>query len=65
MFLKPCGCLASAIVNVPDMFGELAKEQRYAKKHNYAYKLVETQEVREMDRLCDAHRVMKRLKGEE
>ena len=74
VFLKPCGCLASAIVNVPDMFGELAKEQRYAKKHDYTYKLMETEDVRHMDWLCSVHRaiyeskqtqkeVMERIKG--
>ena len=56
IFLKPCGCLACAIVNVPEMFGELAKAQRYAKKHDETYQLIETQTVREMEWQCPLHK---------
>ena len=56
VFLKPCGCLSCAIVNVPEMFGELAKAQRYAKKHGEIYQLMETQAVREMAWKCPQHK---------
>ena len=56
VFLKPCGCLSCAIVNVPEMFSELSKAQRYAKRHNEIYKLMETQLVREMKWKCSEHK---------
>ncbi len=56
VFFKHCGCLACVIVNVPSMFGELAKAQRYAQKHGETYKLMETQEVREMQWKCSQHK---------
>jgi len=56
VFLKSCGCLSCAIVNVPEMFGELAKAQRYAKRHGETYKLMETQAVREMEWRCPQHK---------
>lgn len=56
VFLKPCGCLACVVVNVPRMFGELAKAQRYAKRHQETYKLMGTEEVREMEWECPQHR---------
>ena len=56
VFLKPCGCLAGAVVNVPEMFGELAKMQRYATKHGETYRLMETQAVREMEWKCPEHK---------
>ena len=55
VFLKPCGCLSCVIVNVPSMFGELAKAQRYAEKHGDTYELMETQAVREMKWKCQEH----------
>ena len=60
VFLKPCGCLSCPVVNVPEMFGELAKAQRYAQKHGEIYKLVETQEVREMQWRCPEHKKEKK-----
>lgn len=56
IFLQPCGCLACAIVNVPEMFKELAKAQTYAKKHGETYQLMETQAVREMEWECPQHK---------
>ena len=56
VFLKPCGCLACAIVNVPRNFGALAKAQRYAQKHGETYHLMETQAVRTMAWLCPQHK---------
>jgi len=56
VFLKPCGCLSCAIVNVPRTFGELAKAQRYAAKHGETYQLMETQAVREMEWKCREHK---------
>lgn len=58
VFLKPCGCLSCAIVNVPSMFGELARAQRYAKTHNETYKLMEAQDVRKMDWKCSQHKTV-------
>ena len=55
VFFKACGCLSCAIVNVPNMFGELAKAQRYAQKHGDTYRLMETQDVREMPFKCPQH----------
>ena len=55
VFLKPCGCLACAVLNVPERFGELAKAQSYAKKHRETYQLMETQAVREMKWRCPEH----------
>lgn len=56
VFLKPCGCLACAIVNVPRNFGELAKAQRYAKAHGETYHLMETEVVRTMAWVCAEHK---------
>ena len=56
VFFKPCGCLSGAVVNVPSMFGELAKMQRYAAKHGETYKLMETQDVRTMQWKCSEHK---------
>jgi len=56
VFLKPCGCLACAIVNVPHNFMALAKAQRYAKAHGETYELMDTQAVREMQWLCSQHK---------
>ena len=56
VFLKPCGCLSSAILNVPRMFNALAGVQRYAKNHGETYKLMKTEEVRRMDWACPEHR---------
>jgi len=61
IFLKPCGCLSCAVVNAPEMFGELSRAQRYAKRHNETYKLMETQAVREMDWKCPAHKKIKEV----
>ena len=55
VFLKPCGCVSCLIVNVPEMFNELAKQQRYAMKHNLNYELMSTQAVREMNWKCAEH----------
>ena len=60
VFFKQCGCLSCAIVNVPSMFGELAKAQSYAKKHENVYKLMETQEVRDMEWKCPEHKNSRR-----
>lgn len=56
VFIKPCGCLSCAIVNVPEMFGELAKAQRYAQKNGQIYKLMETEDVRKMAWKCEQHK---------
>ena len=56
VFLKPCGCLSRAISNRPEMFGELARAQRYAQKHGETYKLMDTQAVREMNWYCPQHK---------
>jgi len=56
VFRKPCGCVSCLIVNEPSMFGELAKAQRYAAKHDETYELMETQAVREMQWKCEEHR---------
>jgi hypothetical protein len=56
VFLKPCGCLSAAVVNVPQMFSELARCQRYATKHGETYKLMETADVRIMEWKCDQHK---------
>ncbi len=53
---KPCGCVASLILNDPYRFGELAKAQRYAEKHNETYELMETEAVRKMAWRCDEHK---------
>lgn len=63
VFLKPCGCLSSAVINTPIMFRELAKAQRYAEKHNETYKLMETQAVREMAWKCIEHRKAKEARN--
>jgi len=55
VFLKPCGCVACLILNVPRNFAALAKAQRYAKSHNETYQLMETQAVREMEWQCTGH----------
>lgn len=59
VFLKSCGCLACAIVNVPERFSELVKAQRYAQKHGETYKLMDTQAVREMEWQCPEHKKKK------
>jgi hypothetical protein len=59
VFLKPCGCLSAAVVNVPVMFSELARQQRYASKHGQTYKLMETEDVRKMKWKCDLHRTIR------
>ena len=59
VFLKPCGCLVCAVLNVPRMFSALAKAQRYAEKHGETYQLMETQAVREMEWRCPEHKVKK------
>ena len=56
VFLKPCGCISGLVVNVPEMFKELVKMQRYAEKHGETYQLMETQAVREMQWKCDVHK---------
>ena len=56
VFFKACGCLSCAIINVPRMFGELAKAQRYAQRHEETYKLMETEEVRKMEWECPQHK---------
>jgi len=58
VFRKPCGCVSHLIINVPRMFGELAKAQRYAAKHEGTYELVETQAVREMEWKCPEHKLV-------
>ncbi len=63
VFRKPCGCLCCLVVNVPEMFGELAKAQRYAEKHGETYELMETQKVREMVWKCPEHTKAKPDKG--
>ena len=62
VFLKPCGCLACAVINTPSRFGELAKAQRYAKNHNETYQLMETRAVREMEWICPQHKKDKNAK---
>jgi len=56
VFLKACGCVSGLVVNVPGMFGELARMQRYASKHSETYQLMETQAVREMSWKCNQHK---------
>jgi len=56
VFLKPCGCLACAIINRPERFRELARAQAYAQKHGETYQLLPTQTVREMDWKCSEHK---------
>ena len=56
VFLKPCGCLACAIVNRPERFKELAAAQRYAAKHGETYRLMPTQAVRDMAWTCPEHK---------
>ena len=56
VFLQPCGCVSCLIVNVPQMFGELGRAWRYAQKHGETYKLMKTQEVREMKWKCPQHK---------
>lgn len=60
VFFKPCGCLAYAILNVPQQFKALAQAQRYAERHGEIYKLMETQAVREMDWVCPQHKKVTR-----
>jgi hypothetical protein len=55
IFLKPCGCLSSAYVDVPETYDDLAKAFRYAKRNGLTYKLVETEYVRKMSWHCEAH----------
>jgi len=55
VFSKTCGCISSLVLNVPQMFGELAKAQRYAKKHNEVYSLMDTKAVRKMSWTCERH----------
>ena len=55
VFLKPCGCLSCAILNMPERFGELAKAQLYAQNHGEIYELMGTQAVREMAWKCPQH----------
>jgi hypothetical protein len=61
IFLKSCGCLSCAIVDVPEMYKELAKAFRYAANHNETYKLVPTQQVRDMDWKCAEHKTKKSI----
>jgi hypothetical protein len=61
IFLKPCGCLACAIVNVPRNFKELAKAQTYARNHGETYQLMETAAVREMQWRCPEHKKQKEV----
>ena len=56
VFLKPCGCLSAAYVDVPHNYNELAKGFKYATKHNETYQLMETQKVREMEWKCPEHK---------
>lgn len=56
VFLKPCGCVACAIVNTPRNFGALSKAQKYAAAHGESYQLMETQAVREMQWRCPTHK---------
>jgi len=48
VFLKPCGCLACAVLNVPRNFQSLAKAQRYAETHGETYHWMETAVVTEL-----------------
>ena len=52
VFIKPCGCLSSAMLNTPHNYSELAKAFRYAERHEETYKLMDTQAVREMEWTC-------------
>ena len=56
VYLKSCGCLACAIINLPRNFKELGRAQRYAEKHGETYKLMETEDVRKMEWECLEHR---------
>ncbi len=56
IFLKPCGCLSCALVDVPENFTELAKAYRYAQKHNETYQKVSTEQVRIMEWECKEHK---------
>jgi len=56
VFFKPCGCLACAIINRPELFGELSRARQYAKRHGETYKLMDTQAVREMEWRCPQHK---------
>lgn len=63
VYLETCGCLAIAIVDVPEMFEELGKAAHQAKKYGYVYKLMETADVRKMPWKCDAHKRVSSPKG--
>lgn len=56
IFLKPCGCLACAIVDKPEMLPEIGRAFRYSLKHGETYQKVPTQQVREMDWKCKDHK---------
>jgi len=56
VFLKPCGCLFGAVLDVPEMFAELASQYRYAKKCGLTYKKIPSQEVRTMGWKCPQHK---------
>jgi hypothetical protein len=60
VFFKPCGCLACAIVDKPEMYPELGRAYRYAEKHGETYKKMETQEVRTMEWKCPEHKAEKK-----
>ena len=54
--LKPCGCLAIAIVDNPAHAGDIAREIAKGIRQGYHFDRVPSQRVREMALLCALHR---------
>lgn len=56
VYFKPCGCVGSVISDRPELYEDLGKWARYARKHGETYKLMETADVRTMEWECPAHK---------
>lgn len=56
VFLKPCGCVSSLIIDKPERYEELGRLARYARSHGETYRSMETEDVRKMDWECPKHK---------
>ena len=59
VYLKPCGCVSSLIIDKPERYEELGRLARYAWRHGESYFLMETAAVRTMEWECPAHKKVK------
>ena len=59
VFLKQCGCLAAAIIDSPHNYREIGNALRMVEKRKETYKLMDTQDVRDMAWTCPKHATRK------